>query len=151
MLGKPIHSAKVVVIRGKFPLRLEVDEALPAPPGVEIVEVEDEEDAPEVKMEGAGDITDNNDGEESGDTKLEADFTPTAAASFVEMPKKVIQNYIKFIKKFETKEISLISYDGSFDSTFNPQELNTFFENKLNISWKNFLIEEYERKLIYYV
>ena len=73
------------------------------------------------------------------------------AASFVEMPKKVIQNYIKFIKKFETKEISLISYDGSFDSTFNPQELNTFFENKLNISWKNFLIEEYERKLIYYV
>lgn len=71
------------------------------------------------------------------------------AMSFVEMPKKVIQNYIKFIKKFETKEISLISYDGSFDSTFNPQELNTFFENKLNISWKNFLIEEYDRKLVY--
>ena len=36
------------------------------------------------------------------------------AASFVEMPKKVIENYIKFIKKFKTQEISLISYD-SFD------------------------------------
>ena len=71
------------------------------------------------------------------------------AASFVEMPKKVIQNYLKFVKKFETKEISLISYDGPFESTFNPQELNTFFENRLNITWKNVLIEEYERKLIY--
>ena len=31
------------------------------------------------------------------------------AASFVEMPKKVIENYVKYIKKFKTKEISLIS------------------------------------------
>ena len=72
------------------------------------------------------------------------------AASFVEMPKVVIKNYIKFLKKFKTKEISLISYDG-FDpnETFDPEELNDFFENKLKVSYKNLLIEEYNRKLIY--
>ena len=66
------------------------------------------------------------------------------------MPKKVIENYIKFIKKFKTQEISLISYD-SFDlkTTFDPEELNIFFDNKLNVSWKNSLIENYNRKLIY--
>lgn len=72
------------------------------------------------------------------------------AASFVEMPKIVIDNYVKFIKKFKTKEISLISYDGyDLKTTFNPEELNLFFDNKLKISWKNNLIEEYNRKLIY--
>ena len=72
------------------------------------------------------------------------------AASFVEMPKSVINNYVKFIKKFKTREISLISYDGyDLKTTFNPEELNLFFENKLKISWKNNLIEEYNRKLIY--
>ena len=72
------------------------------------------------------------------------------AASFVEMPKEVIKNYVKFITKFKTNEISLISYDG-FDlkTTFNPEELNDFFENKLKISWKNDLIEEYNQRLIY--
>lgn len=72
------------------------------------------------------------------------------AHSFVEMPKTVIENYVKFIRKFKTKEISLISYDN-FDlkTTFDPKELNKFFENKLNISWENMLIEEYGRKSIY--
>ena len=72
------------------------------------------------------------------------------AASFVEMPKVVIKNYVKFINKFKTKEISLISYD-SFDlkTTFDPEELNEFFENKLKISYKNVLIEESNRKEIY--
>ena len=72
------------------------------------------------------------------------------AASFVEMPKKIVENYVKFIRKFKTKEISLISYD-KFDSntTFNPEELNIFFNNELKISWKNTLIEGYNRKLIY--
>ena len=66
------------------------------------------------------------------------------------MPKGVIKNYVKFINKFKTKEISLISYDG-FDlyTTFDPEELNEFFENKLEISYKNFLIEETNRKEIY--
>ena len=72
------------------------------------------------------------------------------AASFVEMPKIVIDNYVKFIKKFKTREISLISYDRhDLKTTFNPEELNPFFDNKLKISWKNNLIEEYNRKLIY--
>ena len=72
------------------------------------------------------------------------------AASFVEMPKRVIDNYVKFIKKFKTREISLISYGGyDLKTTFNPEELNLFFENKLKISWKNNLIEEYNHKLIY--
>ena len=72
------------------------------------------------------------------------------AASFVEMPKIVIDNYVKFIKKFKTSEISLISYDGyDLKTTFNPEELNIFFDNKLKISWKDNLIEEYNRKLIY--
>ena len=72
------------------------------------------------------------------------------AASFVEMPKKVISNYVKFIKRLNTKEISLISYSG-FDlkTTFNPEELNSFFDDKLSVSWKNSLIEEYNRKEIY--
>ena len=72
------------------------------------------------------------------------------AASFVEMPKKVISNYVKFIKRLNTKEISLISYSG-FDlkTTFDPEELNSFFDDKLSVSWKNSLIEEYNRKEIY--
>lgn len=72
------------------------------------------------------------------------------AHSFVEMPKKVIKNYAKFIKNFKTKEMSLISY-GNFDieTTFNPEELNDFFSNKLTISYESFLIEEYNKKLIY--
>ena len=72
------------------------------------------------------------------------------ANSFVEMPKGVIKNYTKFIKKFKTKEISLISYDG-FDlkTTFNPEELNEFFNSKLKISWEDHLIIEYNRKSIY--
>ena len=41
----------------------------------------------------------------------------------------------------------MMSYDPK--TTFNPEELNLFFENKLKISWKNNLIEEYNRKLIY--
>jgi len=72
------------------------------------------------------------------------------AASFVEMPKEVVKNYINYIKKFKTKDISLISYD-SFDlsTTFNPEDLLEFFDFKLNVSWKKDLIEDYNRELIY--
>ncbi len=72
------------------------------------------------------------------------------AASFVEMPKKIVKNYVSFIKKFKTKDISLISYD-EFDlkTTFNPEDLSKFFDDQLNISWKKDLIEDYNRKLIY--
>ena len=72
------------------------------------------------------------------------------AASFVEMPKTIISNYVKFIKKFKTKDISLISYDGrNKKTTFNPEELNSFFNNELDVSWKDELIHEYQKKSIY--
>ena len=72
------------------------------------------------------------------------------AASFVEMPDFVIKNYCKYIKKFNTKEISLISY-AEYDpqTTFNPESLNNYFEKRLNISWHNLLIKEYNKKSIY--
>ena len=68
------------------------------------------------------------------------------------MPKNVIKNYLKFIRKFDTKEISLISYEN-FDNktTFNPEELNILFDNKLHVSWKNSLIEDFGKRLIYLV
>ena len=70
--------------------------------------------------------------------------------SFVEMPKNVIENYVKFIQKFKVKQISLISYQNyDLKTTFNPNELNVFFGNELNIIWKNNLIEDYNTKSIY--
>ena len=72
------------------------------------------------------------------------------AASFVEMPKEVVKNYINYIKKFKTKDISLISYDNfDLSTTFDPELLSEFFDFKLNISWKKDLIEDYNRKLVY--
>ena len=72
------------------------------------------------------------------------------AASFVEMPKMVIDNYVKFIKYFKTKEISLISYnDYDPKTTFDPQELNLFFKNKIKISLKDDCIEEYNQKFLF--
>ncbi len=72
------------------------------------------------------------------------------AASFVEMPKEVVKNYAKFIRKFNTREISLISYDNyDLKTTFNPEELNDFFDDSLNVSWKKTLIESYKKNLIY--
>ena len=72
------------------------------------------------------------------------------AASFVEMPIKVVENYCKFIKKFNTLEISLISYEH-YDpkTTFNPELLNNFFNKKLKMEWKDNLIKDYNRKMIY--
>ena len=72
------------------------------------------------------------------------------AASFVEMPEKIVKNYIKYVNKFKTKQISLMSYDD-FDpkTTFDPNLLSNFFDNKLIIEKKNHLINEYKRKEIY--
>ena len=72
------------------------------------------------------------------------------AASFVEMPEKCVKNYIKYVNKFKTKQISLISYDN-YDSstTFDPKLLSNYFDNKLSISKKNHLIDDYKRKDIY--
>ena len=72
------------------------------------------------------------------------------AASFVEMPRVVVENYYKFIKKFDTKEISLISYGGyDENTTFKPETLNEIFENKLKISWNDWFIDMYDNRIIY--
>lgn len=56
------------------------------------------------------------------------------AHSFVEMPKKVIGNYVNQLKKFKNfKEtiIALTSYDEeNLETTFNPQELTNYFDNR---------------------
>ena len=72
------------------------------------------------------------------------------AASFVEMPGKVIENYVKYLKKNNTNQISLISYDG-YDSntTFKPELLNSFFDNNLELDWHPIVIEDYNRKSLY--
>ena len=72
------------------------------------------------------------------------------AASFVEMPRVVVENYYKFIKKFDTREISLISYGGyDENTTFKPETLNEIFENKLKISWNDWFIDKYGNSNIY--
>jgi putative sugar O-methyltransferase len=72
------------------------------------------------------------------------------AASFVEMPEHVIKNYCKYIKKFNTKHISLVSYDKyNLETTLKPELLNSFFDNSLNVEWKDVLIKDYKRKYIY--
>ena len=72
------------------------------------------------------------------------------ANSFVEMSENIIENYCTFIKKFNTKEISLISYDKyNLSTTFEHSLLNKYFENSLEASWNDLLIKEYNRKLIY--
>jgi len=56
------------------------------------------------------------------------------AASFVEMPRDVIKNYVSYINKLKVKDISLISYDwGIKKYAMNPEDLNHFFDNKLNL------------------
>ena len=47
----PIHSAKVVLVRGVFPLRNNVDEGLPQPPEVELIMPNDMDLVPEHKDE----------------------------------------------------------------------------------------------------
>ena len=74
------------------------------------------------------------------------------AASFVEMPEKVVKNYIKYVNKFQSKQISLISYDNfDLNTTSDPTLLNNFFDNKLKIFKKDHLINDYNRKEIYLV
>jgi len=72
------------------------------------------------------------------------------AASFVEMPEKVVKNYISHLKKNKIKDISLISY-GNHDpkTTFNPELLNKFFDGNLDIEWHENLISEYKKKSIF--
>ncbi len=72
------------------------------------------------------------------------------AASFVEMPFNVIENYSNYINKI-VSTISLVSYDQYDNETFNPEELNKFFENKLKVLKYFKLIHELKRKDIYLI
>ena len=72
------------------------------------------------------------------------------AASFVEMPENIVKNYIKYVNKFKSKQISLISYDNfDLNTTLDPNLLSNFFDNKLKIFKKDHLINEFNRKEIY--
>ena len=72
------------------------------------------------------------------------------ANSFVEMTDEIIKNYCHFIKKFNTKEIALITYDNhNPDTTFEPSLLNKYFDNKLKLNRENLLINEYKRNLLF--
>ena len=74
------------------------------------------------------------------------------AASFVEMPNEVISNYVKYIFKNKPKTISLVSYDGfNPKSTFDPKELNIFFNNSLKIYENSKIINELKRQNLYLI
>ena len=74
------------------------------------------------------------------------------AASFVEMPEEIVGNYIKHIKRLETKDISLISY-LEFDSktTFNPIKLKNKFSKSLKIYYFDYVIKSLNLNNIYIV
>lgn len=72
------------------------------------------------------------------------------AASFVEMPNDVIENYISFIKD-SANSISLVSYDLYDENTFNPEKLNKFFNNELKIYKHSKLIDELKREDTYLI
>ena len=66
------------------------------------------------------------------------------------MPKKVIENYINFVKQISVTQISLLSYDKyDSESTLNLELLNDFFNKELKTEWKEDLIKEYGRKTLY--
>ena len=53
------------------------------------------------------------------------------------MPEKSVKNYIKFVEKFETKEISLISYDNfDLNTTFDPNIMSNFLIANLMLHGK---------------
>jgi len=74
------------------------------------------------------------------------------SASFVEMPKNVILNYVTYIKKFNTKTISLLSYE-KYDSktTFNPLNLINFFDKKLDYKKLPYIIPGLKPNFHYFV
>ena len=81
--------------------------------------------------------------------KIEIDHFHNAS-SFVEMPKNVVENYVKQLKKNNLKEISLISYSGyDLKTTYKPELLNDFFDNRLDMEWHSNIIKEYNKKSLY--
>ena len=50
---------------------------------------------------------------------------------------------------FDNLGDNLIYDDFNLETTFNPEELNSFFNDELSIFWKNTLIEDYKNKYVY--
>ena len=74
------------------------------------------------------------------------------AASFVEMPFHVIENYAKFLYKNKVKSVSLVTYDRyDAKTTFDPKKLNDFFNNELKIYEYPIIITQLNRKNIYLI
>ena len=72
------------------------------------------------------------------------------AASFVEMPENVVENYVKYLKKNKINQVSLISYNYyDLKTTYKPELLNNFFDNKLDMEWHSNVIKDYNAKLLY--
>ena len=66
------------------------------------------------------------------------------------MPKNVVENYVKYLKKNKINQVSLISYDGyDLKTTYKPELLNNFFDNKLDMEWHPNVIKDYNRNLLY--
>lgn len=74
------------------------------------------------------------------------------AASFVEMPKDVIINYVEYLKKFNTESVSLLSY-SKYDpkTTIDPNKLGDFFDKKLAYHELPYIIPELKPKFHYFV
>ena len=66
------------------------------------------------------------------------------------MPKNVVENYVKYLKKNKINQVSLISYDGYvLKTTYKPELLNNFFDNKLDMEWHPNVIKDYNRNSLY--
>ena len=74
------------------------------------------------------------------------------AASFVEMPSHVVENYVKFVDKFNTTSISLLSY-SKFDpqTTMDPNNLINFFKKELKSYKHPFVIPGLKQNNHYFV
>lgn len=74
------------------------------------------------------------------------------AASFVEMPEQIVDNYIQHIKRLKTRDISLISYlDFDSKTTFNPIKLKNKFSKTLKIYYFDYVIKNLNLNNIYIV
>ncbi len=73
-------------------------------------------------------------------------------ASFVEMPKKTIENYSKYLYENNLKSFSLISYlDYDPITTFNPHELGNFFKGDFEKFEQPNLISNIKKKSLFII
>ena len=74
------------------------------------------------------------------------------SASFVEMPKDVVLNYINYIKKLNTQSVSLLSYSKyNPKNTINPKSLGDFFDKKLDYHEMPYIIPGLKPSFHYFV